>query len=111
MEELARDLCVWSGDELQNAAELHYRAVWIHPFIDGNGRWARLIANIWLAQKRLPLVMWPQPELRVVESPLRKEYIQAILQWESGYMEAFVELHRRFIDPSPISSSPPGATR
>ena len=48
---LTRDLPCWgeSGMSLlEQAVQLHYRAVWIHPFWNGNGRWARLLANIWL---------------------------------------------------------------
>jgi Fic family protein len=38
------------------AAELHERIAGIHPFIDGNGRTARLAMNIHLMQRGYPLV-------------------------------------------------------
>lgn len=42
------------------AAELHRRFVFIHPFIDGNGRLARLLMNTALIQKGyLPVVIAP----------------------------------------------------
>lgn len=36
------------------AAEAHYRLVTIHPFIDGNGRTARLVMNLLLLQNGYP---------------------------------------------------------
>jgi Fic family protein len=36
------------------AAQAHYRLVSIHPFIDGNGRTARLLMNLLLMQKGYP---------------------------------------------------------
>jgi Fic family protein len=39
------------------AAEAHYRLVTIHPFIDGNGRTARLLMNFVLLQKGYPPVL------------------------------------------------------
>jgi hypothetical protein len=39
---------------IATAAEFHHRAVWVHPFEDGNGRWAKLLANIWLMQHDQP---------------------------------------------------------
>lgn len=39
------------------AAEMHERLVSIHPFIDGNGRTARLVMNLILLQKGYPLAI------------------------------------------------------
>ncbi len=36
------------------AAEAHYRLVTIHPFVDGNGRTARLLMNMILLMKGYP---------------------------------------------------------
>jgi Fic family protein len=38
------------------AAEMKYRLVHIHPFLDGNGRTARLVMNLLLMQAGYPLV-------------------------------------------------------
>ncbi|MDR1453294.1 MAG: Fic family protein [Candidatus Margulisbacteria bacterium] len=54
--ELVTDLLRWLRDSEKNyhpvilAAELHYRFVAIHPFIDGNGRTSRLLMNLILLQ-------------------------------------------------------------
>ena len=52
------------------AAEAHRRFVFIHPFIDGNGRVSRLLMNICLLRHGYTLAIVP-PILRV-------EYIQAL---------------------------------
>jgi len=49
-----------SKDELHPiilAAEMHERLATIHPFIDGNGRAARLVMNLILLQHRFPIAI------------------------------------------------------
>jgi Fic family protein len=41
------------------AADAHYRFVKIHPFIDGNGRMARLLSNFILMQHGYPMIIIP----------------------------------------------------
>ena len=43
-----------SSHPVEIAAEAHYRLVTIHPFIDGNGRTARLLMNLILLQNGYP---------------------------------------------------------
>lgn len=58
------------------AAWLHYELVTIHPFVDGNGRTARLLMNLALLQDGYPLAIIP---------PLRRaEYIQALAAAQTG---------------------------
>lgn len=52
------------------AAWLHFRLVNIHPFIDGNGRTARLMMNVALLQDSYPIVIIPPI--------LRREYIDTL---------------------------------
>lgn len=57
------DYFIWYGENkaalhpVQLAAEMHERLVTIHPFIDGNGRTARLVMNLLLLQAGYPIVM------------------------------------------------------
>lgn len=56
--ELMKDFIVWlhtaTGDVVDIAAEAHFKFVCIHPFVDGNGRTARLLMNLILIQAGFP---------------------------------------------------------
>ena len=99
LEELAQSVVCWrvgDWDLIEQAAALHHRAVKIHPFLDGNGRWARLLANIWTKQNDGPLVAWPQSELREGASTLRETYLAAIKQADGGDVSFLLQLHRQY---------------
>lgn len=81
-----------------NEAEFHHRAVWVHPFEDGNGRWARLLANIWLMQHDQPVTIWPASDLRDTESPIGGEYIAAMKHADLRNYGPLIDLHKRFSD-------------
>jgi fido (protein-threonine AMPylation protein) len=81
---------------IATAAEFHHRAVWVHPFEDGNGRWARLLANVWLMQHDQPATLWPATDLRNTESPIRDEYIAAIKQADLRNYGPLIDMHYRF---------------
>jgi Fic-DOC domain mobile mystery protein B len=95
---LADDLEYWEKnwrDVLEQAVYLHHRAVKIHPFMNGNGRWARMLANIWLRLHDSPLTEWPEQSIGAV-SPVRNEYLAAIRLADNGDVRPLLELHRRF---------------
>ena len=81
---------------IATAAEFHHRAVWVHPFEDGNGRWARLLANIWLMQHDQSVTIWPATDLRDTESPIRGEYIAAMKQADLRNYGPLIDLHKKF---------------
>lgn len=79
---------------VEQSARLHYRAVAIHPFANGNGRWSRLLANIWLKQNGQPLIMWPQTTSGDT-STIRSEYLAAIQAADQGDYDVLIGLLRR----------------
>lgn len=100
---LVADLHSWSGFdhpiEVQ-AVWLHHRAVQIHPFENGNGRWARLLSNIWLMLHERPIVAWPD-RLLGETSEVRDEYLRAIQAADAGDDGRLTDLHRRFEERRP----------
>lgn len=81
------------------AAHLHHRAVQIHPFLNGNGRWSRLLANIWLKLQKHPLTLWPEETIGET-SIIRDQYLAAIRAADAGDYAPLVELHRRYAAPA-----------
>jgi Fic family protein len=61
------------------AIQVHYDLVTIHPFVDGNGRAARLIFNLILLQNKLPLSFIKKEE--------RKEYLNSLEKAQIGGTE------------------------
>jgi Fic family protein len=60
------------------AAQAHHRLVAIHPFIDGNGRTARLVMN-------LILFRYGYPPTVILKSD-RRQYYQVLMQTDAGQM-------------------------
>ncbi len=73
---MMKDLFKWyeskkdGGNILEMIAEWHYKFVKIHPFVDGNGRIARLIVNLMLLKNGYPMQIIPMVR--------RREYIQSL---------------------------------
>lgn len=67
---------------VEYAAMLHLKLVNIHPFIDGNGRTARLLMNLALLQMGYPITIIP---------PLvRGDYISALCDSNKGNNQPFI---------------------
>lgn len=96
--ELELDIEVWDrSDPIRDAATIHHRAVFIHPFENGNGRWARLLANIWLKQAGCDVVEWPEASLKDGVHPLRARYIECLRLADNYNIEPFIDLHKEYL--------------
>jgi Fic-DOC domain mobile mystery protein B len=67
----------------ETAVRVHHRLVWIHPFPNGNGRHARLMADLLIEKMGGEAFSWGGGSLADV-SKLRTRYIAA-LQAADGY--------------------------
>ena len=82
-----------SAEEI--GVQLHHGLVWIHPFENGNGRWARLITNIYLRHSKSKPVKWPDdPEY--VKNVFRPRYLKAMKAADGGDFKLLGELHREY---------------
>lgn len=98
LKSLEKDYHYWISSGLEAAessARLHHRLVWIHPFENGNGRWARLLTNIHLKKQGLPLIEWPEKAL-LESSDIRQKYLAALRAADGHDFTALVQFHRAF---------------
>jgi Fic-DOC domain mobile mystery protein B len=98
---LAADLTVWeqSGMSLlEQAVRLHHAAVRIHPFPNGNGRWSRMLANIWLKFHDANPIEWPETTIGNA-STIRTDYLAAVRAADHGDFTQLLALHERFARP------------
>lgn len=77
---------------IEQSVYLHHRAVFIHPFENGNGRWSRMIANIWLSMNSHPIVNWDEGRLR---GDFRQNYLTAVRSGDEGNFDQLLEMHKR----------------
>jgi len=96
---MLEDLKVWDVSLLNQATRLHHRAVQIHPFENGNGRWARLLSNLWLNQNDHAIVVWPDETIGT-KSEVREEYLVALHADDDGDITPLHDLHERFLKSS-----------
>ena len=92
------DLHQWEEEKMPTmeiAARIHHRLVQIHPFENGNGRWARLVANIYLHRKGLPLIEWPT-DRDFVRNVFKPRYLAALRSADRNDYGLLVKLHEEF---------------
>ncbi len=95
---LMSNLISWFGHNqkrlhpIELSAIIHHKLVSIHPFVDGNGRTARLLMNIILMQKGYPLV--------IILKNDRKTYYEALSKADNGNLTPFIILITRAVERS-----------
>lgn len=104
MKKLSDDLDYWlehSMDPIEISARLHHRLVQIHPFNNGNGRWARFVVNLFLKERLGSFIRFPEDDL-LLATDIRKRYIQALQAADESDVGPLLALHREFIRPATI---------
>jgi len=81
----------YSLDEI--SVRFHHRLVLIHPFPNGNGRHARLIADMLAMKLGRPAFTWGSASL-VKEDEARKKYLEAIRTADSGDIQPLLKFAR-----------------
>jgi Fic-DOC domain mobile mystery protein B len=96
---LLQDLKYWHDSQMgmiEQAARLHHIAVKIHPFPNGNGRWARMLSNIWLKRNEQPIIEWPETVIGTA-STIRGTYLDAVRAADRGDYAAWIHLHEQWV--------------
>jgi len=100
IKKLVDDLEFWeknnSFDVIETASRIHHRAVQIHPFLNGNGRWSRMLANIYLKQNGLEPTKWNE-NLLSKENPHRDDYIKALKMADSGDYRELIQMQSNIL--------------
>jgi len=81
----------YSPDEI--AVRFHHRLVWIHPFPNGNGRHARLIADLVVMKLGRPAFTWGSANL-VREGEARVKYLEALKAADDGGIQLLLKFAR-----------------
>jgi Fic-DOC domain mobile mystery protein B len=80
---------------LELAARFHHRLVWVHPFANGNGRFARLMTDLLLARNDQQPFSWGRGDL-VAAGEVRDRYISALRAADArdyGLLLEFVQVN------------------
>jgi Fic-DOC domain mobile mystery protein B len=89
---MVRELCdnvryqldhdTYSSDEI--VVRFHHRLVWIHCFSNGNGRHARLIADLLIIQQGKPRFSWGRFQSLYEATSVRAQYIESLRLADKG---------------------------
>jgi len=77
---------------IKKASFIHHEFVRIHPFIDGNGRVARLLTNFYLMKKGYPPI--------VIQKEDRKKYYRSLNKADQGDLSEFAMFIARSVNES-----------
>ncbi|MEE2929226.1 MAG: mobile mystery protein B [Pseudomonadota bacterium] len=75
------------------AVRLHHRLVYIHPFPNGNGRHARMMADLVLRRLRAPSLSWGGGSLADLNE-LRRAYVDALRLADREDYDALIAFSR-----------------
>lgn len=83
-------------EPLEATARFHHKLVWVHPFANGNGRWARIMADAYLATIDPGLFLdWSGGGTPIADRAHRARYIAALRAADRFEFGPLVELVRK----------------
>ena len=84
---------VFEPDEL--VVRLHHQLVWVHAFPNGNGRHARLMADVLAQQLGRPRMTWGGADVELVSmGTVRDRYLRALREADQGQWSALIAFAR-----------------
>lgn len=92
MDGLIADIGNQDRPVIEMTAYLHHRFVAIHPFVDGNGRVARLLGNLYLMRNGYPPI--------VLDQKNRHAYYRALREADNGDLTPFTRFITRAVNES-----------
>ena len=92
MDEYIQNIEKLKLQNIKKAAFIHHEFVRIHPFIDGNGRVARLFTNFYLMKKGYPPI--------VIQKEDRKKYYKTLNKADQGDLSDFASFIARSVNES-----------
>ncbi len=92
MDELIEKITKSKKNPVETSAFLHHRFVEIHPFIDGNGRVARLLTNLYLIAQGYPPI--------VLKTEDRGKYYRFLREADAGNLAPFTNFIAKAVDES-----------
>lgn len=93
------DLKFWLNgpmDIIEISARTHHKLVYIHPFDNGNGRWARLVVNLLLKDHSNKILKFPEDEL-FLSNDIRETYIKALCLADQNNLSKLISFHKKYI--------------
>ena len=105
LKELSDDVLNWNTEGcemtfIEQAARIHHRLVYIHPFPNGNGRFSRVIADRYLKSMKCIFPIWPQEIQRNCDA--RKEYISSLKTADIGDYSLLIDFIKKFGAQEPL---------
>ena len=84
---------VFEPDEI--VVRFHHQLVWIHAFPNGNGRHARLMADLLAIRLGLPRMSWGGGASMVTaDGTAREKYLNALRLADQGHFKALIQFAR-----------------
>lgn len=85
-------------DPLEATARFHHKLVWVHPFANGNGRWARIMADTYLATINPDIFLdWSGGRTLDTDNDHRTRYIAALRSADGYNLDPLIEFIRAIV--------------
>ena len=99
LEQLCQDVSYWCSQDcgltiVDQAARIHHRLVYIHPYPNGNGRFSRLVSDRYLKSWKCSFPKWPIGIGK--NGSTRKNYIRALQRADLGEYDDLISYMKKY---------------